>query len=307
MSDLSQVEVRRATWPRDAQALESLRERVFVDEQGVPKHLEWDGRDADAEHAIAEVGSEALGCGRLLPGGRIGRLAILKNHRGQGHGARLLAALLQFAQERGERRVYLHAQVGTEGFYERAGFRARGEVFEEAGIEHRDMESVLDYRDWTQALGRVPYPSPLDQLVIALARQARRDLAILSQDLDPKLFGAADLLEALRLLIRNDRNARVRVLVGDARDIVRRGHSLVALARRAPTKIAFRSLQDHPDWDGDTLVVRDRTGVLSHSGDGRTPGSYFPQDRPTCERALGRFEDLWTAGSENPEFRSLSI
>jgi predicted GNAT family N-acyltransferase len=307
MNTASAVSVRRADWESDAAALESVRQEVFVEEQNVPKDLEWDGRDADALHVIAEVNGTAVGCGRLLGSGRIGRLAVRRDYRGQGIGAQMLETLIGLARERGDRSVYLHAQAPARRFYEAAGFEARGEPFEEAGIEHVDMLHVIDYRDYDKALSKVSYPSPIDQLVVALARSARRDLAILSPDLDPLVFESPELLDAARLLIRSERQARVRILVADAREVVRQGRGLLNLARRAPSKVMFRSLREHPDWSGDTLVVRDRDGVLGYSGDGRVPGYFRPDDRASCETALGRFDDLWKSGIEHPEFRNLSI
>ena len=49
--------IRQASWPQDETALRRVRARVFVAEQGVPEQLEWDGRDAQAVHLIAETAS----------------------------------------------------------------------------------------------------------------------------------------------------------------------------------------------------------------------------------------------------------
>jgi predicted GNAT family N-acyltransferase len=47
------------------------------------------------------------------------------------------------ARRRGIRRAVLHAQVSAEGFYLKAGFARVGEIFGEAGIDHRRMERPL--------------------------------------------------------------------------------------------------------------------------------------------------------------------
>lgn len=299
--------MRTANWATDAAALEAVRNEVFVLEQRVPKDIEWDGQDAGALHVIAETAGEAVACGRLLASGRIGRIAVLPAYRRQGIGALVLRALVGEAQRRGDRQVHLHAQSAAQRFYRQEGFEPRGELFEEAGIEHIDMLRVLDFRDWSEEIKHASYPSPLDQLVIALARGARRDLAILSPVLDAQLFESPDLLNAVRRLIRSEQHARVRILVSDARELVRQGRGLINLARRAPSKVMFRTLKEHPDWSGDTLVLRDRGGVLGYSGDGRVPGFFRPADRASCASALDRFEDLWKAGVDSPEFRNLSL
>ena len=40
-------------------------------------------------------------------------------------------------------RAVLGAQIGALGFYERLGFAAYGPVYDDAGIEHRDMRRDL--------------------------------------------------------------------------------------------------------------------------------------------------------------------
>lgn len=299
--------MRRARWPNEAEILQSLREEVFIDEQGVPREIEWDGRDAEAEHVIAERDGQPLGCGRLLPDGRIGRLAVRQSFRDQGIGRQILDQLLVIARRRGERAVYLHAQASALSFYQRAGFTARGERFEEAGIEHVDMVLEFSYADWDSAVFGVRYPSPLDELVLAQARLARRELAILSPDLDTRVFNSSELVSALRRLARSERQARIRVLIIDVRAVVSRRHGILDLARRMPSKLELRSLREHPDWDGDTLVIRDRDSTLGMPGSSRDPGFYRPGDRARCESALSRFEELWKAGTANTEFRALAL
>jgi predicted GNAT family N-acyltransferase len=84
--------------------------------------------------------------GRLLVRGSsagIGRMAADAAVRGRGHGAAVLAALHQEAARRGVTEVELHAQVRARGFYERAGYTAVGEEYEEAGITHVTMRRRL--------------------------------------------------------------------------------------------------------------------------------------------------------------------
>ena len=129
----------------DASALaRPVRETVFVNEQAVPLDMEWDEWDVQSDHAVAlDSAGKAIGTGRLLPEGRIGRMAVLKEWRGQGVGAAVLRSLLERALQRGMRRVTLHAQKQAVGFYLRFGFSARGEEFSEAGIPHLEMTLEL--------------------------------------------------------------------------------------------------------------------------------------------------------------------
>lgn len=133
------------SWDEAAPLAVPVRHAVFVAEQHVPKDMELDEHDATALHAVATKGDgTAVGTGRLLPDGHIGRVAVLPAFRGQGIGGRLLAALVGAAQARGDTEVWLNAQTGAESFYAEYGFEPRGEVFMEAGIPHRLMHRRLD-------------------------------------------------------------------------------------------------------------------------------------------------------------------
>ncbi len=124
--------------------MRAIRHAVFVVEQHVPEALEWDGIDAGCAHAIAEdAASMPIGCGRLLRDGHIGRMAVLRECRGRGVGAALLALLVALARERGNDRAILNAQTHALPFYARFGFMPEGLEFTEAGIPHRTMTLTL--------------------------------------------------------------------------------------------------------------------------------------------------------------------
>jgi predicted GNAT family N-acyltransferase len=135
--------IQLAPWPAAKAEARRIRFAVFVEEQGVPAEIELDEMDEHCVHALAFEGSEAVGTGRLLPDGHIGRMAVLKDWRGRGVGAALLQRLIQAARERGDAEVVLSAQVHALGFYRAHGFSTHGEVYEEAGIPHQAMRLAL--------------------------------------------------------------------------------------------------------------------------------------------------------------------
>jgi len=138
------VEIRIVDWVSYGEALSSIRHTVFVEEQGVPVELELDGEDAAAWHAAAfSDDGKLIGTGRMLDSGKIGRMAVSQSMRGQGIGRDLLDALVAEAKQLKFEEVSLGAQLAAVSFYERAGFMAYGDVFLDAGIDHRMMKLVL--------------------------------------------------------------------------------------------------------------------------------------------------------------------
>jgi predicted GNAT family N-acyltransferase len=133
--------------PTDIPEVAALRTRVFVDEQGVPPEIEQDDADATAVHVLSRDDSgRVVATGRLVVRGTtagIGRMAADPAVRGRGHGAAVLGELHRQAVLRGVTEIELHAQLTARGFYERAGYTAVGDVYEEAGIAHITMRRRL--------------------------------------------------------------------------------------------------------------------------------------------------------------------
>ena len=137
------IQIRLLDWQSAQADAKPIRFQVFVDEQRVPAEIELDEHDARCIHALAYVEGTAVGTGRLLPDGHIGRMAVLKSARRTGVGRAILRALIDAARRRGDRQVVLSAQVHAVGFYRAEGFQREGPVYEEAGIPHQAMRRSL--------------------------------------------------------------------------------------------------------------------------------------------------------------------
>lgn len=158
-----------------------------------------------------------------------------------------------------------------------------------------------------QFVGGVHYPHPFDRLAIALSATAVRHLCILSPDLDQRVFDQGELVSAVAALARGSRQTEVRILVSDPRQLVARSHRLLHLARRLPSSVRIHTLAEHPDWNGETVLTRDRDGVLYKPGGSDHEGFYEPNSRASTRQHLEHFEELWRHSAENVELRALSL
>ncbi len=142
------VDLKTGSWDELKDGAAALRTEVFVEEQEIPQELEWDEHDAKALHALVlnKLG-QPVATGRLLQPqpklAQIGRMAVSKALRGGNLGRMVIEALVDAARQRGDHQVILHAQCSAEGFYRRLGFKAHGEVFQDAGIDHIEMTLKL--------------------------------------------------------------------------------------------------------------------------------------------------------------------
>ena len=145
---LAMTYIEMGEWPLMQNAAQTVRTKVFVQEQGIAPEDEWDAEDASALHAVLfDVNGQALGNARLLQPtanvAKVGRMAVLQEARGRGYGARLLQALIRCARQRAHKEVRLSAQRTAEGFYAAHGFVTVGAPFDEVGIPHVEMQLRL--------------------------------------------------------------------------------------------------------------------------------------------------------------------
>jgi len=127
-------------WQDEELTLRIIRTAVFIHEQQVPENLEWDEFDSISMHVLVQGSAgQPIGTARLLPDGRIGRLAVLKEWRGKGIGSAIMKRILEEMNNRGLQKAMLHAQTTVISFYERLGFQVSGKEFIEAGIPHIKM------------------------------------------------------------------------------------------------------------------------------------------------------------------------
>ncbi|MEN9205365.1 MAG: GNAT family N-acetyltransferase [Thermostichales cyanobacterium BF4_bins_65] len=139
------ITIATTTYQQNQGAITQVRMQVFVTEQGVPPELEMDDRDPECVHVLAWDGDKPVATGRLdlAKGGKVGRLAVLKEYRQRGIGRQLMHTLEEIARHHQLDRVWFHAQVAAIPFYGKLGYRVSSEVFQEAGIPHVVMEKSL--------------------------------------------------------------------------------------------------------------------------------------------------------------------
>ena len=125
-----------------------IRQKVFVQEQGVPANLEIDENEAYSVHFVLYTEEEKPAATvRLLPLDdqtfKLQRMAVLKEYRGKKLGAEIIAEAETFAKQQGFKTIELGAQLTAETFYQKLGYVAYGEIFQDAGIDHVHMRKEL--------------------------------------------------------------------------------------------------------------------------------------------------------------------
>lgn len=283
--------------------LRAVREPVFVQEQQVPIELEWDELDPLCVHVIArDDAGRPIGTGRLTPEHKIGRMAVLPEWRGRGVGDALLLALIEQAAQRRWPELHLHSQTSAVGFYVKHGFVPYGERFMEAGIEHQNMRRQVDG------------PTAIDTreaavaITTAVVTATQRELCIYSRHLDPGLFDAPEVLEALRRLATRRQRVDIRILLQDAGTPQRAHAPLIGLGQRLSSVFAFREIADPADHVyASAFIANDSGGYYFRTLGNRFDGEAALDFGGRARQLADGFQPVWERSRLVTEFRALDI
>ena len=310
--------VEPATWPADMAALRAVRTEVFVEEQAVPAEEEWDDLDERSQHVLArDADGRPIGTGRLTPTGFIGRMAVLRDWRGRGVGDSILRVLLEIARAKHFKEIKIHAQSHALAFYERAGFEAYGEEFDECGILHRHMRIAIPALE-PRHHSPIPahdknYLTSIDRettrtAVLAVLANARREVSIYMRELEADIYDHAEVIEALKQVAIAGSNSNIRILIQEPTGARADGHRLVALSQRLTSSFSFRSPLEQIDhqYPG-CFVVSDRGAWFERPLASRFEGEGSSHGPGRRAQLQGMFDAIWERSEECVEMRRLEI
>lgn len=299
-------------WAEACETLFAIRRTVFVDEHGLAQELIQDDHDQSGVHVLARdaVGAP-VGAGRLLPGARLDRIAVLPDRRGRGLGRALGCRLLELARERGEIAAEIDAPRAAQRFCRRLGFEPLGEAFEQGGTTWRRMR--LELRDWSAppltAARDLDGASASLAAGLSLIDGTRRQLWLYTPYLHPALYGSPALAEALEKKLGEQPRLQLRLLLPSPSLWRRRCPHLVGL-------LARRSAVELRGWPEDEARERaefsygfwlgDRS-LLFHHQPHSALGRYTPDGGRHGQTLRRFFAASWERGVPDLELRQLGV
>ena len=160
----------------------------------------------------------------------------------------------------------------------------------------------------TLAFSAIEHRDDAMAVAVAITRAARRGLWIYSRELDPGLFDAPEVLDALRRFVTAGRGNEARVLLQDAATPQRAHAPLIALAQRLPSVFAFREVIDPVDRAYPSAFIANDGGGFYFRGLGHRFDGEADLDASGRARQLrAGFDRVWERSRPVTEFRSLGI
>jgi len=169
------------------------------------------------------------------------------------------------------------------------------ENFDEYVLGETDEEITLDTSDHSRAIS------------IHMINGCRRNLDIVSRDLDPCIYDTTEMIDAIKKLALRSRLSRIRVLILQPETLRSRGHRLLDLSERLSSFIEIRKTGEQHHSFNKALLLIDECGYINRPHSDRFEGRANFYDRKTVSELKDEFELLWEHGKREPNFRRLSL
>lgn len=142
---------------------------------------------------------------------------------------------------------------------------------------------------------------------LALMDQARRNLDILSYDLDPKIYNNREVYTRFRKFATLNRHSQIRVLIHDAKPMVLHGHMLIELIQRLTSSIEVRRLSTLDRNMSQGFLIADKTAYVLRPEVTRFDGHVDFNNRYVARELGNAFENAWQRAENEPELRRLYL
>ena len=141
-----EITVKQIAGPEELALARAIRDRIFIDEQGIPAELEHDAMDPESLHVLAYQGDTAVATARLTlqadGEGVLARVAVLPECRGAGLGQVVVKKIEELGIAAGIRRITLHPHHYLERFYSDLGYHTVSGAMQVG--EHRLIKMAKD-------------------------------------------------------------------------------------------------------------------------------------------------------------------
>jgi hypothetical protein len=151
--------------------------------------------------------------------------------------------------------------------------------------------------------------SSSDNYAIALTmlQQTRRDVAILSRQMDGRLYDTAEFMQALSHLASQQPRCRIRLLLKEAEPLIKYGHRIIELSRRLSSMIGIRTIHEDYREYNEAFMVFDERGVVKRRYADRYEANGSFNDPRQARELLSFFDEVWNISEPDPNLRRLHI
>jgi len=138
-------QLQQVNWLQNRERLKALREKVFVCEYHIPKHIEFDQLDRTSQHIVLlNEDNVIIASARLSQDGLMSRVAVLPEFRNEEVYRNLFSYLVSVAKEQGATEMSFNCILHEKDRFIKAGFYVKTPVFMEAGIARQRLSCPIE-------------------------------------------------------------------------------------------------------------------------------------------------------------------
>jgi hypothetical protein len=152
--------------------------------------------------------------------------------------------------------------------------------------------------------GIANYAAKATQMVSA----AKNDIALLTQELDRRIYGSGIFNESLRRFVLQHSHTKVRILVNSTQMAISNSPRLVELGRGLTSFVEFRELPAaRRQVVREELLITDGRVMLYRESPGDLEAKFYGQSPAEARLKLKGFDLLWDESEPAQELRRLGV
>ncbi|MBS3955669.1 MAG: GNAT family N-acetyltransferase [Methylomicrobium sp.] len=257
-----------------------------------------------------------IGSGELTSEGVIQGLAVIPKWLNQGVELALLTALIEKAAKSGLTEIKAQAFESNKALFEHLNFKRVTQHQQGVYNLSLTLEPVAQKpgRPAPKTAPESIEPIKLESLgaimeaSTQLIASARRQICIITKELEWPLYAQNSMLEALKSFAIDNRNSLVMILIQDPGALNGRSHPLIDLSQRLPSSIQLRTPTEMEDIGyPSALLLSDQRGFLFRLNNEQAKGDWSPCLPSRSKQLAELFERLWQRARPCTEFRALNL
>lgn len=145
------------------------------------------------------------------------------------------------------------------------------------------------------------------QATLFMTQQSRRHIDIISRNLDPQIYNTTEFLESMRTFVLQHRNTRLRVLVYEPKEIVRKGHRFIDMAGTLSSFIQLRTPSEEFHNFNESLFVADGMGYIHKLNSERYEATVNFADKRVSKYLIHQFDEMWEKAMPDSNTRKFHL
>ena len=145
------------------------------------------------------------------------------------------------------------------------------------------------------------------EVVLSMSQQAHQHIRLFSRDLDRRIFGSEEVVDAFTQLATSSSRAYIQILIQNSSDLVHHSHRMLDLARRISSHIEIRVTDIMHKNILENFYLFDEEGWVKRTHPNEHVGEADFHDARGVRNFEHRFKNMWGRAAPDPQLRRMSI